>query len=342
MTFHITTNTMKNKIIIGLLILFSFQLSSSQSDSLKFGLKGKIIRALSKSPTDPSVFYAGLKGEKLGAALIYKSEDFGKTWSALNNGNPISPYAADIQAISVANDASNSIYAGTWKDGLFKSTNQGKTWKRLPNVPSTDIRSIKTGVQTPSLVYASTSAFGVIKSIDNGLTWIRSTPEIIDNTFKFAWSIEIDKTNDSIVYAQTYNKGVWKSIDQGNSWTQLLDTKNRVCWDMKISKNSKSVWVVSSKSGDALSTIHFSNNQGETWEELPNVPQIGINQINVLEQNDKHIIYIGSWSDGVFMLKNDEWKKVEAVDFKTISELLLNGDELLIGTWGNGIYNIKI
>lgn len=333
---------MKKHIIIGLILVFQYQAVISQTDSLKFGLKQKVIRALSKTPTSPSVFYAGLKGEKFGSALIYKSEDSGQTWIPLNDGKPISPYVSDIQAIAIAQDVTNSIYAGTWKDGLFKSIDKGQTWKRVLKIPSSDIRSIQTGIQNPLLVYASTSSFGVIKSIDGGETWKRNAPETIENTFKFAWSIELDKKNDSIIFAQTYNRGVWKSTDQGNSWKQALDIKDKVCWDMKISENSESIWVASSKSGDMLSSIHYSGDQGETWEEINNVPQIGVNQINVLEQNDEKTIFIGSWKNGVFVLKNNKWEKIEKVDFNVISEILLNDDELLIGSWGNGIYNIKL
>jgi len=178
--------------------------------------------------------------------------------------------------------------------------------------------------------------------VDGGETWKRNDPKTIENTFKFAWSIEINEKNDSIIFAQTYNRGVWKSSDQGNSWKQVLDIKDKVCWDMKISKDSESIWVVSSKSGDTISSIHYSEDQGETWKEINNVPQIGINQINVLEQNDEKTIFIGSWKNGVFVLKNNKWEKIEKVDFNVISEILLNDDELLIGSWGNGIYNIKL
>lgn len=333
---------MKKEIIIGLVLIVQCQLAISQIDSLKFGLKGKIIRSLVNTPTSTSIYYAGLKGEEFGSALIYESEDFGKTWIPLNNGKPISPYASDIQAISIANDSKNSIYAGTWKDGLHKSIDKGKTWERILTIPSSDVRSIRTGIQTLSLVYASTSNFGVIKSIDNGKSWKRNNHKTIARTFQFAWSIELDQRNDSIVFAQTYDKGVWKSTDQGNSWKQILDVKDKVCWDIKVSKKSNSIWVAASKSADTISSINHSENHGETWNEIKNVPQIGISQINVIESNDKNIIIVGSWTNGVFMLKNEKWKKLEKVDFNAISEILLNGNDLLIGSWGNGIYNITL
>ena len=331
---------MKKLSIIGLMLIFQCHNAITQMDSIKYGLKGKIIRALCNSSSVPSECYAGLKGDKLGAGLVYKSEDFGKSWFVLNNGEPISPYVADIQAIAISNHNDNIIYAGTWKDGLYKSIDKGSSWNRITAVPSSDIRSIKTGVQTPSLIYAATSSFGVIKSADGGLTWERNDPAAIDSSFKFAWSIELDQRNDNIVYAQTFNKGVWKSIDQGNSWQQILDVGNKVCWDAKISNKSNSIWVAASKSRDSLSVIYHSMDQGETWHELDNVPQIGASQINVIERSAGDIIYIGSWSDGVYVLNNNMWTKVESVDYQQISEILINGQALLIGSWGNGLYKL--
>jgi len=333
---------MHKHIIIGLSLIFFTQTTFSQIDSLKYGLKGKTIRALSKTSSTPVVCYAGLKGKNLGSALMYKSDDFGKTWHPLNDGEPISPYAADIQAIAVSNNANNTIYAGTWKDGLYKSNDNGDKWEKIESAPSSDIRSIKTGIQTPELIYAATSAFGVMKSNDGGNTWKRNDPEMIDSSFKFAWSVEIDEKNDDIVFAQTFNRGIWKSTDQGDTWTQALDTENKVCWDMHISKKSNSIWVASSASRDSTSIVYHSPDQGETWQEIADAPQIGINQIYVIEKGSESQIYIGSWNDGIYVQENETWKKLEEIDFNEISEILFHNNELLIGTWGNGTYQVKL
>ena len=334
---------MKFSNLLIIIFLFQFQATYTQVDTIKYGLKGKVIRALASSPANPSVFYAGLKGSALGSALIYTSVDAGKTWSTLNAGQPISPYAADIQAIAEAQDETSTIFAGTWKDGLHKSIDAGRTWARVESAPSSDIRSLKTGIQTPGLVYAATSSFGVMKSIDGGATWQRNHPTVIDSTFKFAWSIEIDERDDKIIFAQTYSKGIWKSTDQGATWQQALDVKDKVCWDLKLSGNS--VWVASSKSRDSISLIHYSEDLGETWAEIEDVPQIGVSQINVIEQEGQQVLFVGSWSDGIHMLKEDSWSKVEQIDYDVISEILPNKsmrNEIIIGSWGNGIYNLKL
>jgi len=195
---------MNKSILITSLVLFCCQIGLSQQDTITFGLKGKIIRALEQSANSSSTFYVGLKGNNMGAGLVYKSEDAGESWHVLNNGLPIDPYVADIQAVAETNLQNRTLFAGTWKNGLFKSEDAGMSWTKDFNFPSSDIRSIRAGVQNPKLIYAATSNFGVVKSLDGGLTWKRNTPAQIDSTFQFAWSIEIDPNDDSIIYALTF------------------------------------------------------------------------------------------------------------------------------------------
>ncbi len=314
--------------------------SEAQIDSIKYGLKGKIIRAMAQSPQTPSTFYAGLKGSKLGTGHIYQSIDSGTTWTKINKGQPLSGYVADIQAIAVASDVSQTIYAGTWKNGLFKSTDGGQSFHYDTSFPSADIRSIKTGIQHPSLIYASTSAFGVVSSTDGGKSWTRNNPALIDSTFQFAWSIEIDKNDDHTIYAQTFSNGVWKSTDQGTTWNKALDTAGKVAWDMHIEDNGQDLWVAASTRGDTLSTIYHSANAGQDWQEINDVPQIGISQISSLQSNGSTTIIIGSWRGGVHMRSQDTWTKVEDVDYDTISEILKHKGGFVIGSWGNGSYRI--
>jgi len=330
-----------NKIIIStLLIIFCCQITLSQKDTITYGLKGKIIRALEHSPTTPSTIYAGLKGNNLGTGFMYRSSDEGHTWQVLNNGQPIDPYVSDIQAVAETSTQSKTIYAGTWKNGLFKSENGGESWEKDTNFPSSDVRSIRTGVQNPNLIYAATSNFGVIKSKDGGKTWHRNSPQQIDTTFQFAWSIEIDPHNDGVIYALTFSSGVWKSNDQGEHWVQVLDTEGKVAWDMKISDDSDELWVATSMRGDSLSAVYHSADDGITWKEIADVPQIGVSEINVYEHNEQQVLFIGSWRDGVYRLKNDEWEKVESVDFSSIAHIIVHDNNVLVGSWGNGMYII--
>lgn len=322
-----------------LLILLCYQLSIAQVDSIKYGLKGKIIRAFEQSSISTDTYYAGLKGASFGTGLVYKSTDGGDTWHALNYGNPIDPYVADIQAVAQSNLSEPILWAGTWKNGLFRSDDDGASWSKDHSFPSSDVRSIRTGIQHPALIYASTSTFGVVRSLDGGTTWQRNTPEMIDSSFAFAWSIEIDPMDDHTIYAQTFGDGLWRSTDRGDSWTQILTIDGKVAWDMKIADN-RDIYIATSKRGDSESALYLSRDQGMTWTELLDVPQIGINQVNVIEHADHNIIYVGSWQDGVHKLENATWSKVEQVDHAGIAHMLTHQHSLLVGSWGNGVYRV--
>lgn len=332
---------MKKFTFITILTLCFLQSSIAQTDSITLGLKGHIVRALEQSPNDQTIIYAGLKGSNLGTGTVYKSTDSGATWHALNDGQPIDPYVSDIQAIAELNTDKKTLFAGTWKNGLFKSIDGGQTWVKDILFPTSDIRSIRVGKQQPNLVYASTSNFGVVKSTDGGNNWQRVSPEVLEPSFQFAWSIELDPNDDNIIYAQTFSNGVWKSTDQGENWSQILTTQGLVCWDLKVSESSNELWVAASKRGDNMSAIFHSADQGQTWNELNQVPQIGINQIQVINHNTEKIVVVGSWQDGVYQLKSEEWSKVDAVDFGSIAHVLDDGDNIIVGSWGNGIYRFE-
>jgi hypothetical protein len=115
-----------------------------------------------------------------------------------------------------------------------------------------------------------------------------------------------------------------------------------VCWDLKISKKSNELWVAASIGGKSSSSVYHSIDKGNSWEEIEDVPQIGVSQINVVESKNDKAIIIGSWQNGVFVFKERKWTKVESIDFKVISEILINNNKLLIGSWGNGIYQLKL
>ena len=317
--------------------LFICQTSIAQVDTIKYGLKGKIIRAFEQSPRSSDTFYAGLKGASFGTGLVYKSTDGGVTWYALNDNQPIDPYVADIQAIAESKLPEATLWAGTWKNGLFRSNDSGASWTKDVTFPSSDVRSIRTGIQHPSLIYASTSTFGVVKSLDGGATWVRNSPETIDSTFAFAWSIEIDPADDHTVYAQTFGDGVWRSKDGGESWSQILDTDGQVAWDLKIA-GTGDIYVAASKRGDSKSTVYQSEDQGQSWTEIADVPQIGINQVTLIEYDDRRSLFVGSWQDGVYSLEHGTWSKLEEVDHSGIAHLLTHGNTLLVGSWGNGVY----
>ena len=302
---------MKHPITLLSLLLIIQLPASAQVDTILHGLKGKIIRAMEKSNAAPGTYYAGLKGNTLGTGLVYRSTDHGQTWHPLHDGQPIDPYVADIQAVAGSSLPGHTLYAGTWKNGLLKSDDGGRSWQKDVHFPSSDIRSIRIGRHNADLIYASTSSFGVVRSTDGGQHWQRNDPALVDSTFRFAWSIEVAPHSDDIIFAQTFSDGVWVSRDQGKTWQKSLDTEGKVCWDMHISDDGGDIWVASSQRGDSASAIYHSSDLGATWTSLPEVPQIGINQVSVSQRDGEETLVIGSWQDGIYIRRSGSWSKVD-------------------------------
>ncbi|HKP82309.1 MAG TPA: hypothetical protein VJT69_09830, partial [Pyrinomonadaceae bacterium] len=139
------------------------------------GNVGGRTRALLIDPINPDVMYAAAV-----AGGIWKTTNGGNAWTPLND------FLANIAVTCMAFDPSNSstIYAGTGEGffnadgvrgaGIFKSTDAGATWTRLPaTASSADFFFVNDIVVSPSdgqHVYAATRS-GVLRSLDGGSTW---------------------------------------------------------------------------------------------------------------------------------------------------------------------------
>ncbi len=190
---------------------------------------------------EPGTFYFGAA-----AGGVWKTIDSGATWTPIFDGQPI----ASIGAIAVAPSNHDIIYVGsgegalrgniTYGDGVYKSTDAGKTWT---NIGLRDTRQIGALIVDPKnpdivLVAAIGHAFGpntergVFRSVDGGKTWKKVLYKD-DNTG--AIDVTFDPHDSSIVYAalwqvrrQPWNfssggpgSGLYRSQDGGATWTQL-------------------------------------------------------------------------------------------------------------------------
>ncbi|MBK7431231.1 MAG: T9SS type A sorting domain-containing protein [Bacteroidetes bacterium] len=107
----------------------------------------------------------------------------------------------------------SSIFAGTFTDGLYISTNQGVSWTQSINGLTTPyIRSI--AVEGNS-IFVATGESGVYLSVDNGQTWTS-----INNGLGDLRLLSI-AASGSIVYAGCYFGGIYKSTNNGSSWSQM-------------------------------------------------------------------------------------------------------------------------
>jgi photosystem II stability/assembly factor-like uncharacterized protein len=207
--------------------------------------RGGRVDAVSGVVGRPNEFYFGSVN-----GGVWKSVDAGRVWEPVFDSQPV----ASIGALAVAPSAPDTIYVGSgestlrdsvgYGNGVYKSTDAGKTWTHLGLDETQHIGKIAVDPRNPNTVfvaaighlYAPNAERGVFKSVDGGKTWRKV---LFKNNDVGAVDVVIDPTNSRVVYACLWNTrrppwytyaptngpggGLFKSIDGGATWTQMTN-----------------------------------------------------------------------------------------------------------------------
>ncbi|GLU43023.1 WD40/YVTN/BNR-like repeat-containing protein [Allomuricauda sp. NBRC 101325] len=244
----------------------------------------------SGSPSRPNEYYFGATGGGL-----WKTIDGGNTWNSVTDGQVTS---SSVGAVAVAETNPDVVYIGmgetqlrgsiTQGDGVYKTTDGGKTWKHLGLEETQAIARVRVDPTNENIVYVAALGHpygdneerGVLKSVDGGETW-KKVLYVSDKAG--AADLIIDRNNPNVIYASTwqvYRKAwkmwgggpdskLWKSTDGGETWTDL--TKNPGMPEGPIGKigvtvspaDSNRVWaIVEANEGG----VFRSDDGGKTWE----------------------------------------------------------------------------
>jgi photosystem II stability/assembly factor-like uncharacterized protein len=209
-------------------------------------LRGGRANAVAGVPSNPLRYYVGYTGGGL-----WKTDDAGTSWKNISDGQFTS---SSIGAIAVAPSDENVIYVGTgehavrgqsstYGDGVYRSTDAGKTWSRIGLSTSKQISAIHVHPSNPELVYVAvqgdrwkgTAERGIYRSANGGKTWVQLLKGL--NATSGASDLSMDATNPRILYAAMWDhqrqpwmvrsggagSGIWKSTDGGDSWTRLTE-----------------------------------------------------------------------------------------------------------------------
>ena len=189
---------------------------------------------------------------------MYKSESGGAsgTWVAINNGLPTTPtQLLNINSIAVHPTLTNTVYIGTWKNGIYKTTDGGQNWMPMNSgLTSADVRSIAIDPSNPQVVYVGLGeGKGVFKSVNDGGWWgainsglsldcpsyllpigrveqgvsLEKLPDMSQNlgyssvSWTSIWDIVIDPTDSQTVYAADHHAGVYLSTTGGGNWIPI-------------------------------------------------------------------------------------------------------------------------
>lgn len=249
--------------------------------------RGGRTRAATGVPQQPNVFYIGVCN-----GGVWKTTDYGRTWVPIFDEQP----TGSIGAIAVAPSDPNVIYVGSGEglhrpdlstgDGIYKSTDAGKTWTHLGLRDAQQIPHLIVDPRDPNRIfvaalghpYGPNSERGVFRSTDGGRTFEKVLYKD-ENTG--ANDVEFDPSNPDIIYAALWearqgpwensawsgtNGGIFKSTDGGNTWRQLTQGLPAVIQATVAPAPSNPKRLYATVASAQGTGIYRSNDAGETWE----------------------------------------------------------------------------
>ncbi|MCB0486824.1 MAG: glycosyl hydrolase [Cyclobacteriaceae bacterium] len=238
---------------------------------------------------DPMTYYTGYTG-----GGVWKTVDGGYNWTNVSDGFF---GVGSIGDIAVSESDPNVVYVGTGEhavrgvmtsfgDGVYKSTDAGKTWKNIGLEKTRHISDVIIHPSNPDVVYIGAQGAvhgpsadrGVYKSVDGGTTW-KKTLYVDENTG--VSSLSMDMSNPRILYAATWQhrrypwkvesggpgSAIWKSTDSGETWTKLSNGLPAEMGKIGLSvsrANPERVYALI-EAEKVKSGLYRSDDAGKTW-----------------------------------------------------------------------------
>ena len=205
--------------------------------------RGGRVNGVTGVPGQPNTFYFGSVG-----GGVWKTTNAGRTWMPIFDSQPV----ASIGAVAVAPSNPNIVYVGTgesdmrsqisYGNGMYKSTDAGKTWTHLGLDDTRQIARVLVDPRNPDVVfvaalghaYGANPDRGVYRTRDGGATWQKV---LFKGNDIGAIDVTFDPANSQTVYASLWNtrrppwsiyppsygpgSGLYKSTDGGANWQAL-------------------------------------------------------------------------------------------------------------------------
>ena len=243
---------------------------------------------------DMSTYYMGTTG-----GGIWKTDDIGNTWTNISDGYFTT---GSVGAIAVSQSDPNIVYVGMGEhavrgvmthhgDGVYKSTDAGKSWKKIGLELTQHISRISIHPKNPDIVfvaaqgalYGSSQERGIYRSQDGGKTWNKVL--YVDEKTGCA-ELSMDMNNPLVLYAAMWEhgrlpwkvisggpgSGLYKSTDGGTTWDKLKEGLPTEMGKMAIAvcrSNSDRVYaLIEGNSETQNKGLYVSSDAGKNWSHV--------------------------------------------------------------------------
>src|SRR5438309_8740160 len=286
--------------------------------------------------SNPNIVYVGTA-----SGGVWKTNNNGTTWEPVFDKESVSTIGdiaiapSDPSLVWVGTGEPNNRQSSSWGDGVYKSLDGGKTWKKMGLEATRHIGRIVTHPENPEVVYVAAQGHlwgpnperGVYKTSDGGKTWAQVLKINEDTGVS---DIAMDPESPDILYAAAYERrrtpygfngggpdgGIYKTSDGGASWKKLtkgLPYENsggdigRIGLDIYRKDPNIVYAIVQHEKGGT----YRSDDKGETWKKMgdTNPRPSYYSQIRIDPNNDLRI-----WELGAQMFYSEDGGKKFATD----------------------------
>lgn len=264
---------------------------------------------------------------------VWKTGNNGVTWQpvfekeATHSVGDIAVHQRDTSIVWVGTGERANRQSNSWGDGVYKSTDGGRSWTNMGLRESRHVGRIRLHPENPDIVFVAAMGHlwgpnrerGLYKSSDGGKSW-RNVLFVDENTGVV--DVAIDHEDPRVMYAASYQRqrkpfgfhgggpgsALWKSTDGGDSWRKLTTGLpggpwGRIGIDI-YRKDSDTVYIALEKgyrfnastayvrrAGDA--GVFRSTDKGETWQQMSdwNPRPMYASQIHI-DPNDACVLYM--------------------------------------------------
>ena len=258
--------------------------------------RGGRVTAVAGIEEDPLTYYFGATG-----GGVWKTTSAGATWENVSDGFI---NTGGIGAIDVADSDPNIVYVGTGEgpvrgvktshgDGVYKSTDAGKTWTHLGLEATRHISRIHVHPTNPDVVFLAAQGNpwgpneerGIYKTADGGETWDKILYVNEDSGFA---DMSMDATDPNFLMATSWDfrrrpwvvksggpgSRVYKTTDGGANWEEvtegLPDLKGKM--GVSISPANQKIVYLAIEAKDGQGGVYRSEDAGETFKQVSDDP----------------------------------------------------------------------